>query len=74
MNYPNILLWGNNTYHRLNTWDLDNSNDTPKYIKIGISGTIESWRVLTYQEVMDCTNNAAKPCKDMLEVHTSYYG
>ena len=71
--YPNVILWGNNTFHRVNSWDFDNKEDSPKYISIGISGTLESWRILTYEEVMAYTNNQGVECKDLLDINTKYH-
>lgn len=71
MTYPNILLWGNNTFHKMNTWN--DLKIEPKYLQIGISGTIDSTTVFTYKEVMSYTNNQAKACKDLLEIYNTYY-
>ena len=75
MKYPNILLWGNNTFHMMNSWDDNKSIQKfqPKYLQIGISGTIDSTRVLTYDEVMIYTDNKAVACKNLLEINTMYF-
>jgi hypothetical protein len=71
MKHPNILLWGNNTFHLVDSWN--EKKLSAKYITIGICGTVESFTILTYEEVMTMTDNKAKPVKNLLDIHTVYH-
>lgn len=72
MAHPNILLWGNNTFHLVDSWNMEDKL-IPKYLKIGISGTLEHFTILTYDEIMVMTENQAKPVKSLLEIHEVYH-
>jgi hypothetical protein len=69
---PNLLLWGNNVFINIDT-SFKKEHKSKKYLHATISGyVLDSCIPLTYEEVMEYTDNKALACKDFRELLETY--
>jgi len=69
MKYPNILLWGNNVFIKI---DSNDDNIAPKYLQASISGYVFGKCPMTYEEVMNYSNSRAVHVNSLLDINNAY--
>ncbi len=63
-NYPNILLWCNNVFIKIDMLVYCDRNVCPKYLQASISGYILHGIQLTLEEVINYTNRECVEVED----------